>query len=496
MRVKFSLLPALAAALAMALIVACGAAATPVPTPTLPRQSPTPTPISPEARQTAVEFARSYQEINQDWDQFHTDFNQWRAGLVSCDRSSAEVALIDFVDKFNDVLRQARNLPRSSTTRQLSDQLVQAAENEAEALRQLRAKWQPGNTALFAAVENQRSAAAAAQHEVLDRLMDLRETPGPGSVDTASVDEAREFAQAFEQVNQDWEQFHNSYNSLRDQQDDLSPMDINTRLSNLVDEFSTIVSAINSLPSSGSTNGMTTRLKEAAQAEDSALKELRNGFQGQVDMPPAQTETPPGQTETPPGETGTTEDGEGAAGSSGEGTTPSNGNDLFATMNSRAENSNVVRGQVQNELNGILEASSARKITDVDNFRQQYDVLVQEWNQFHQDYDEWRSSEGGCNRTEVIGRLGQFSVRFEEIAREVRNLPSASLVRPMADTLVEAAEREEEALRVLRNTWRPFATDVYHALDEERTNAERLRRNAETGIQQLLQRFDIPPSDI
>jgi hypothetical protein len=165
-------------------------------------------------------------------------------------------------------------------------------------------------------------------------------------------------------------------------------------------------------------------------------------------------------------------------------------------MNDRVENSNVVRGQVQNDLKNLLDAAAAGNISDIDNFRQQYDVLVREWNEFHQGYDEWRSSEGGCNRTEVIGRLGQFSVRFSEIAREVRNLPSTSFVRPMADTLVEAAEREEEALRGLRNTWRPFATDAYRALDQERTNADSLRRQAEVGIQELLQRFGIPASEI
>jgi hypothetical protein len=366
--------------------------------------------------------------------------------------------------------------------------LVKAAENEGEALRQLRDKWQPSNTVLFAAVETQRSAAAAAQQEVLDRLMDLRESPGPGSVGTASVDAAREFSQAFEQINQDWEQFHSNYNSLRDQQETLSPADISTRLSSLVDEFSSIVSAIDGLPSAGSTDGMATQLKEAAQAEDNALKELLGNFPGQAETPPAQTETPPGQTETPPDQTGTTDGSEGG--------TASNGNDPFAAMNDLVSKSDGVREQVQNDLQNLPDATASGNISDIDNFRQQYDVLVREWNEFHQGYDEWRSSEGGCNRTEAIGRLGQFSVRFSEIAREVRNLPSTSFVRPMADTLVEAAEREEEALRGLRNTWRPFATDAYRALDQERTNADSLRRQANVGIQELLQRFGIPASEI
>jgi hypothetical protein len=165
-------------------------------------------------------------------------------------------------------------------------------------------------------------------------------------------------------------------------------------------------------------------------------------------------------------------------------------------MNDLVSKSDGVREQVQNDLQNLPDATASGNISDIDNFRQQYDVLVREWNEFHQGYDEWRSSESGCNRTEVIDRLGQFSVRFGEIAREVRNLPSTSFVRPMADTLVEAAEREEEALRGLRNTWRPFATDAYRALDQESINSDSLRREAEVGIQELLQRFGIPASEI
>ena len=57
--------------------------------------------------------------------------------------------------------------------------------------------------------------------------------------------------------------------------------------------------------------------------------------------------------------------------------------------------------------------------------------------------------------------------------------------------LVEAAEGEEEALRVLRNTWRPFASDAYKALDRQRADAGRLRRQASVGVQELLDRFQV-----
>lgn len=475
MRVKSSLIAAVTTTVVLVLLVACSEAATPAPTPTPPSQPPTPTPVSPEARQTAVEFAHDYRNISQEWDQFHTDFSQWRAGLVACDRSAAEVSLRDFASEFNDVLGQARNLPRSSATRSLSDQLIKAGEDEGEALRQLRDKWQPGNTSLFDDLETQRSAAAAAQQEVLDKLSDLRE-----STDPTAVDDAKKFSQAFEQISDDWQQFHDSYSSLHDQQGDLSASEMSSRLSDLVGEFGDIVSAIGDLPSSDATDSMSENLTEAADAEDEALKAVRDNFQSQAEASDGE--------ESSDGESGTSSNG-------GSGTSSSS-DDAFATLNDLVTKSDDVRDQVQKDLKAILEDTSAQKITDIDNFRQQYDVLAQRWNKFHQNYDEWRRTDGGCNRTEVIDRLGQFSLQFERISQKVSDLPRASFVRPMADTLEDAANREGEALRVLRNTWRPFATDAYRALDQERNNADRLRRQAEVGIQEMLDRFGIPASEI
>jgi hypothetical protein len=458
MRSRKGLVAALASAVALILAVACAAAA-PAPTTTPQRAAPAPTPVPPEARQAATEFARDHRAIEGDWDQFHRDFDQWRSGLISCERSSAEQAVREFSGDFNEVLRQARGLPRSSSVRALADQLIEAAEDEGEALRQLQDRWQPPDTSLFAAVETQRSAAAAAQQEVLDKLSDLRE-----GTDPSSVEEGREFSNAFEMVGTDWKQFHEGYNALHGQRAELSAADLSSRLSGLVDQFSTVVTAVNGLPAADSTRTMAQDLKADAQAEDQALKTLRDHFQAQADDSSVDA-----------------------------GTAPATNSDPFTAMNDLVARSDSTQERVRNELRGILQDTTAQQVVDIDNFRQRYDDLVRTWNEFHQRYDQWRRTEGGCNRREVMEQLGQFSLRLGEIAARVRNLPPASSVGPMSDTLVEAVQREEEALRVLRNTWRPFATDSFRALDEERTIANRLRRQAQVGTQEMLDRFGIPP---
>jgi hypothetical protein len=503
MRIKTSLLFLLTVAATGLFVVACGAAATtPIPTPTPESQAIISTPVPPEARETALEFTRDYRAIEEGWEQFHTDFDTWRVGLVSCDRSSMQMALRDFAGDFNEITVQARNLPRPPVARELADGLIAAAEKEGAALRQLRDNWQPENTALFEAVDMARSGAANAQKVALDRLNDLQ-----GSAPTGSQEAVRQFSAAFEQVNQDWGRFHDNYTSLRQQQADLSSTQVNDRLTQLVTEFSSISSAVNSLPSSGATEDMADRLKAAAEAEDmadrlkaaaeaeeQALRDLSNSLQsteptstGTPEPTPAGTPAP-----TPTGSPESTPVPADEADTSGSSTST----DLFTAMDSLVESNNATREQVEGDLQGILGDAPADSAANLDDFRQQYNLLVREWDRFHQAYDEWRRTEGGCNRTEVIDRLGQFSVRFGELSGRVQDLPQASFTRPMEDLLVEAAQREEEALRVLRNTWRPFTTDVYRALDQERANAETLRRQAEVGVQELLERFNISPSEV
>jgi hypothetical protein len=66
----------------------------------------------------------------------------------------------------------------------------------------------------------------------------------------------------------------------------------------------------------------------------------------------------------------------------------------------------------------------------------------------------------------------------------------------MVELFVESADREEEALRGLRSGWHPFDGAVYHALDQERIEARRLRRQVATGLRDLLARYGITPQEV
>jgi hypothetical protein len=122
--------------------------------------------------------------------------------------------------------------------------------------------------------------------------------------------------------------------------------------------------------------------------------------------------------------------------------------------------------------------------------------LIQDWDSFHQDYDTWLQNGRGCDEMAASESLGEFSNRASQLSARVRNLPQAGFLSPLANSLVEAAEREEEAYRSLRNNWRPFGNDVYRGLERERVNAQQLRHQTNQGLRQLMNLFGIADADI
>ena len=116
------------------------------------------------------------------------------------------------------------------------------------------------------------------------------------------------------------------------------------------------------------------------------------------------------------------------------------------------------------------------------------------WNEFHGDFNDWMDSEGDCDRSEVIQNPGRNELGVPSLGGEPGpGFAHRILLAAHGGLMVEAAEGEEEALRVLRNTWRPFGADAYKALDQERADAGRLRRQAAVGVQDLLDRFQVSP---
>jgi hypothetical protein len=470
--------------------------------------------VSPEL---VAEFAATQQAINEDWDQFHADFDRWRAGLTACDRSAALAALRGFGGDFSDITEQARDLPGEGIARDLPIKAVEAATMEEAALRQLRDNWQPGNVALLEQVQEARSQASLLLRETSIAIDELEELDKPEDQEAAE-----EFSDAFTPVDADWDAFHDAYETLLDDQYELGAAEMVERLKALIDELELIEDALDDLPSEAVTDDIAEALTAAVSEEAKGLKvllgafsrlarteaavmvpaavivpangdeeegESENGAAGSDMIPdvvsdgaPASTPMPmPVPTPTPtPMPTPTPYQAAPA---------PADNSDLFEAMDEQVDNSNRVRKKAKRDLDGLIEGVSEEDKEALAAFTAAFDRLMGDLDDFHEDYDGWIRTEGDCDRAKAAAALGQFSQRFSELGTRVRGLSQAPYLRPTSDLLAEAVGREEAALRSLRNTWAPFENDVYRGLDQERTNAENLRRLAGRRTQEVVERF-------
>ena len=459
-------------------------------------------PLTASDRMEMDEFVEQQQVISREWDQFYQEFDDWRAGLTACHSSSAQEALQEFAASFNDVTGQARSLPRASSTRELADILIAAAEEEEAAFRQLRDRWQPGNVSFFELVEQKRSDAARAQKKTEDLALELQEKFEEGYT-PEEVEEAEEFSEAFDAIEDAWDEFHDAYITLRKEENKLDSVALIARYGQLIEQSGEMVAAIAELSSTDTTEDIVEMIQGAAEAELAALINLTEALAvlaSAVPAPGTDTETgeatPPPSTDTETGEPSHAPDAdskiEEPPATAEPPASPPPGQDpgldlgtLQDEVDVAVNESKAVLKEVRQAIDEIIDDKSAENLADIENFNIHYKRLVAEWDAFHQRYNDWRKTEGGCDRTEALQALDRFNQRLGELGRKVRDLPQSGFLLPMYTLLVEAAEREEGAMRTLRNSWRPFAVDAFRAVDQGRVDSDRLRRQANIGLQEL-----------
>ncbi len=427
------------AAATLLLMVACARAAPAAPGPAA-MLATTPTALPAQTREMVVAFVREYRSIDQEWDQLNADLDQWRAGLTACDRAVGESALDGFVARANQITQGTLKLPRQPVLRELADRAIQAAGKQEVALRRLRDGWQPANAAANEAAEAERAAASRVWLVARDGLDDLRLQANPGAQLTV-----RDFVGALQPVNSSWDRVHQNFDSYRVLKD---PEAIE-RLNLVLVGMSEVISGVRSLPSAPATSQWIWALSEVATGEDQTLRKLRAPQASDADKAAA-----------------------------------------LAAVDAQILVSNTVRVRVQRQATDALNTPDDN-VRAVAEFAKQFGTLAQDWDQLHQDFDSWRHGPGGCDAGKALQALDQLMVRSAALASRTQNLPSSSPLRSLQEPLSEAAGRQSEAVRVLRAEWRPYATDLYRALDQERRTATGLRRQVAAGVQDLQARLGI-----
>lgn len=132
---------------------------------------------------------------------------------------------------------------------------------------------------------------------------------------------------------------------------------------------------------------------------------------------------------------------------------------------------------------------TAAALADITLFELEHDRLMQTWDRFHSDYNDWRADDGGCDRIEVLESLTEFSANVDAVGDSVRSLPRSGYLEAVHRLLVAAIEAEEQAFRSLRDTWQPFTFDALRAVDRARIMSDTRRSDADIIIMELENRF-------
>ncbi len=457
-----------------------GVQSTPAPTQTI-------TPLTDAERAALGEFAQQLEAIDDEWDRIHEEFDTWRAGLTECHVSSVQQALRIFAADSNSVTEQARDIPRTTVTSEMADMLIEAAAAEETSFRQLRDRWQPTNISLFELVEQQRSASSRAQLKVEDLALELHERYAEAYTEE-EVEAAEELEAAFDELRDSWRQLHEDYRDLRGEHDTLDGATLVHRYGHLAEQSARIVAGAADLPTAEVTEDLVESLLDAANEEQSTLLQLVSGLTtlvyGTSDSNGDQAQSASNSRAESDG----ISDGQATQAAAANSGAEVNLAALLDATDAAFDESKEAQRRVARTIDEIVEGDLAKKLAEVESFQSYYEKLVMEWDGFLQKYDEWRSTEGGCDRVAVAESLSRFNLRFGELGRKVRDLPQSGLLLPMYALMVQAVDGEEVAMRTLYNAWRPFTVDAFRAADSERMNSDRLRRQAGIALQELRER--------
>ena len=490
-----------------------------------------PRPLTADERAVIGEFEAQLQSIDGEWRDFYEEFDAWRTGLVECHPSAAQEALQGLAGSFATLAETARNLPRTSSTSELADLVIAATDAEEAAFRQLRDRWRAGNITLFELVEQRRIESALAHNSAADKSLSMQQELEDGPT-LDQIDEMKIFADTFDAIADDWDDFHDAYDAFAKRESKLEMDDRTLGYEVLVAQLAAVMTAVDGLETSEINEELVDALQEAAEDEVAALQFLADFPPDLIEetpespsadgpapqapnVPPAAPVAPNGASQVDPSNAQAAQqppagpaDPSATQAEAAEEASPATVPPARKTPSAppaQAETTSVSQSpidemmaailvtesllvEVELSIDDIINNKSAQSLEDLDAFDEQLDSFIGEWEQFYEVYNAWRSSDGGCNSVEVGGVLAGYSQQAADLARMVDDLPQSGLLLTAYTLTVEAAERESGTIRTLASNWSPFAVDAFKAVDDERVNARRLRRQAGIALEELNSR--------
>jgi hypothetical protein len=414
----------------------------------------------PDDRQIAKDFAGKLAPVESAWDEFYDSYGALEDEQLELDAGEIVSRLRDLVDQHEAVVEALEGIPSDKVTDPVQDPLLEAAKSEAEALGDL----------LDAMRRAARSEAASAD--------------GNGK-ETASADgNGKETASA---------DGNGEETASADGNDDKGE--------EATDESEATEANGGNGEMSGAEETESNGKGESGDGapQDSAEDARPDGFSLDDNAGPASPTTQggisdairtpfPRATPEPPGQPGSSQTSDDSAANGGE---APDYTEHFDAFEEALDSSRAVRRTASRDLEDLVEGFSENDREALAEFVAAFGELMEPWDDFHKGFDGWVRTEGDCDRAGESYALQLFNQRFSELDHRVRALSQVSYLRPSSDLLSEAVGREGAALHSLANTWVPYENDVYRDMDEERANADKLRRLSDRRVQELMERNGI-----
>ncbi|MBF8264313.1 MAG: hypothetical protein HW384_177 [Dehalococcoidia bacterium] len=401
-----------------------------------------------------IEFAKAINALNKDWEGYRRTYGDWRQKGVCVEPAMTE-SLNKFVANFQKVKRTASELPQSSVVRSVAERLAEAAEKEEAALIDLRANWKPGDESIFQKYETNKLAADRIRRQAEQNLNDLISATQVENIE--SIDKYRKGRTSVEvewdtlqKDYKNWRQSLPADNKIRDTDKEKTAM---TTLQKIADASQSILNKVYALPPPTLARKSADLFVEAAEKEEAALRKLKASWK-------------PGDEES-----------------------ITNYEREQLTVNKLRRDSTLL-------LESMASVSLQGNRPLLQQFSTSYGQVSKAWDDVLSQYDDWRNKGGDCDRNAVRQQLLERLNTFSALAQRVNALPQPTIVRPLAELMTQAAEKEETTLRQLRDNWKPYDSGYYQNYEKEWVAIDRLRRQAAAGLTDLVQKNNISPSDI
>ena len=284
-----------------------------------------------------------------------------------------------------------------------------------------------------------------------DRALPQGGTP-PTAVPPEVSQAAGDFAIAYDSLSRDWDQLHRDLDAWRLRFTSCHESSVPVALIGFSGDFKAVSQAARDLSRHPTVRATSDQLITAAQTEESALRRLRDSWQmGQSGPSPELIpQQEPGASfsggNVAPGPAPGPEAGQEPALGGGRQT----GYEDVALA--RYESLNL-RKLVADQLSDLERRTSVDSQNEVKAFLAAFDVLSDQWDQFHEEYDSFRVDQTSLTFEETLGRLNLLVDQHRQLVLEHRDLPVTAAAQPVSDILADAVQTEDSVLRRLRNSF-------------------------------------------